>query len=146
MSNALHPMNHSPPVHRIFQDKNITVGCHTPLKEIFPTQGLNLNLLYLLYWQAGSLTLGPPRKPKNTGTSVKYVIKFNGIFKGWKCNSSEFSPVKIDFWQILSSEITRKPGNGIEIVLDRLGEILAPTHKWAAPRCFHLNGNAPGGE
>ena len=34
---------------------NTGVGCHALLQEIFPTQGLNLSLLGLLHWQAGSL-------------------------------------------------------------------------------------------
>ena len=37
--------------------KNTGVGCHFLLQEIFPTQGLNLCLLHLLHWQAGSLPL-----------------------------------------------------------------------------------------
>ena len=39
------------------------MGCHALLQEIFPTQGLNPHLLYLLHWQAGSLPLEPPGKP-----------------------------------------------------------------------------------
>ena len=35
-----------------FSGKNIGVGCHFLLKGIFLTQGLNLCLLCLLYWQA----------------------------------------------------------------------------------------------
>ena len=35
--------------------KDTAVGCHFLLQGIFPTQGLNLRLLSLLYWQAGSL-------------------------------------------------------------------------------------------
>ena len=38
------------------------MGCHALLQEIFPTQGLNLNLLHLLHWQVGSLPLAPPEK------------------------------------------------------------------------------------
>ena len=34
--------------------KNTGVGCHTGLQGIFLTQGLNLCLLCLLYWQVGS--------------------------------------------------------------------------------------------
>ena len=45
--------------------KNTGVGCHVLLQGIFPTQGLNPCLLHLLYWQAGSLPLVPPGKPKN---------------------------------------------------------------------------------
>ena len=36
------------------------MGCHALLQRI---QGLNLCLLCLLYWQAGSLPLVPPGKP-----------------------------------------------------------------------------------
>ena len=42
--------------------KNTQVGCHPLLQGIFPTQGLNLHLLHLLHWQAGSLPLVPPGK------------------------------------------------------------------------------------
>ena len=38
-------------------------GYHSLLQGIFPTQGLNLGLLCLLYWQAGSLPLAPRGKP-----------------------------------------------------------------------------------
>jgi len=37
-------------------------GCPCPSPGIFPTQGLNLHLLHLLHWQAGSLPLAPPGK------------------------------------------------------------------------------------
>ena len=43
--------------------KNNGVGCHTLLQGIFLTQRSNLQLLYLLYWQAGSLPLASPGKP-----------------------------------------------------------------------------------
>ena len=45
--------------------KNTGLGCHVLLQGIFPTQGLGPCLLHLLYWQAGSLPLVPPGKPKN---------------------------------------------------------------------------------
>ena len=38
-------------------------GCHALLQGIFPTQGSNPCLLYLLHWQAGSLPLASPGKP-----------------------------------------------------------------------------------
>ena len=41
-------------VHRISQARILEVGCHFLLQEIFPTQGLNPNLLCLLHWQADS--------------------------------------------------------------------------------------------
>ena len=40
-----------------FLGKNTGVGCHFLLQGIFPSQGLNQHLLYLLYWQADSLPL-----------------------------------------------------------------------------------------
>ena len=53
------PMDCSPPgssVHGIDSPgKNTGVGCHALLQGIFPTQGSNLCLLYLLHWQAGVL-------------------------------------------------------------------------------------------
>ena len=43
-----------------FSSKNTGVGCHFLLQGIFSTQGLNLILLCLLHWEAGSLPLSPP--------------------------------------------------------------------------------------
>ena len=40
-------------------------GLHVLLQGIFLTQGLNMSILCLLYWQIGSLPLAPPRKPHN---------------------------------------------------------------------------------
>ena len=45
--------------------KNTGVGCHALLQGIFLIQGLNLCLLCLLDWQAGSLLLEPPGKPSS---------------------------------------------------------------------------------
>ena len=45
-------MDRSPPgssVHGDSPGKNTGVGCHDLLQGIFPTQGLNLHLLYLLH-------------------------------------------------------------------------------------------------
>ena len=56
------PLDCSPPgssVHGIFPGKNTGVGCHALLQGIFPTQGSNPRLLYLLQRQAGSLPLAP---------------------------------------------------------------------------------------
>ena len=60
-------MDCSPPgssLHGDFLGKNTGVGCHALLQGIFLTQELNLPLLRLLHWQAGSLPLAPPGKPK----------------------------------------------------------------------------------
>ena len=62
------PMDCSLPgssVHGNSPSKNSGVGCHFLLQGIFLTQGLNLNLLLLLPWQAGSLPLSPLGSPKN---------------------------------------------------------------------------------
>ena len=60
------PTDCSPPgssVHGDSPGKNTGVGCHALLQGIFPTQGSKLWVLYLLYWQVGSLSLVPPEKP-----------------------------------------------------------------------------------
>ena len=44
--------------------KHTGVGCHALFQGIFPTQGSNPHLLSLLHWQAGSLPLVPPGKPR----------------------------------------------------------------------------------
>ena len=44
--------------------KNNRLGCHALPQRIFPTQGLDLCLFYLLHWQAGSLPLASPGKPR----------------------------------------------------------------------------------
>ena len=44
--------------------KNTGVCCHALLQGIFPNQGTNLSLLCLLHWQAASLLLEPPGKPR----------------------------------------------------------------------------------
>ena len=41
------------------------MDCHALFQGIFPTQGLNPYILHLLHWQAGSLPLAPPGKPKD---------------------------------------------------------------------------------
>ena len=56
------PMDCSPPGSSVYGDspgKSIEVGCHVLLQGIFPSQGLNLYLLHLQHWQAGSLPLAP---------------------------------------------------------------------------------------
>ena len=42
------------------------MGCHALLQGIFPTPGLNPQLLCLLHWRVGSLPLAPPEKPPVT--------------------------------------------------------------------------------
>ena len=60
-------MDYSPPgssVHGDSPGKNTGGGCLSLLQGIFPTQGSNLHLLGLLHWQASSLPVVPPGKPK----------------------------------------------------------------------------------
>ena len=45
--------------------KSIALSCRVLLQGIFWIQESNSHLLHLLYWQAGSLPLGPPGKPIN---------------------------------------------------------------------------------
>ena len=40
--------------------KNTGVSCHALFQGTFLTQGMNLSLLCLPHWQAGSLPLAPP--------------------------------------------------------------------------------------
>ena len=54
---------HEAPLSMGFSRQEYCSGCHALLQGIFPTQGLNLHLLHLLYWQAGSLPLVPSGKP-----------------------------------------------------------------------------------
>ena len=60
------PTDYSSPTRLLYPwdspGKNTGVGCHALVQGIFPTQGSNLRLLYLLHWQAGSLPLAPPGK------------------------------------------------------------------------------------
>ena len=50
------------PLPRGFSRPEYWSGLTFPPQGIFPTQGSNLRLLYLLHWQAGSLPLVPPGK------------------------------------------------------------------------------------
>ena len=49
----------APPSMEFPMDKNPGVGCHFLLQGIFLTRGSNPRLLYLLHWQAGSLSPVP---------------------------------------------------------------------------------------
>ena len=79
--------------------KNTGVGCHAFLQEIFLTQGLNLSLLSLLYWQADSSPMchlgGPLIKQYNTSNISR-------IFYGIRSSPMHFfscvynSPVPCD--------------------------------------------------
>ena len=57
-------------------------GCHFLFQWIFPTQGSNPCLLGLLNWQAGSLPLEPPGKPRRFGR-----VQFHCIYMYSVCVS-----------------------------------------------------------
>ena len=62
------PMDYSSPgssVHGIIQAKILKWVAIFSSRGIFPTQGVNPWLLCLLHWQAGSLPLVPPGKPRS---------------------------------------------------------------------------------
>ena len=66
-------------------------GLPWPSPGIFPTQGSNPGVLYLLHWHAGSLSLAPPGKPLEPSileTQVKQMgdgalWKDGGVRRGW---------------------------------------------------------------
>ena len=53
-----------------FPGKNTGAGCHFLLQGIFPTQGSNLHLLCLLYWQVDFFTTAPLGKQVMTTDSI----------------------------------------------------------------------------
>ena len=58
--------------------KNTGVYSHSLLQGVFPTQGLNLHLLCLLYWQTDSLPLsqlGSPLKWENSTLQISQVVE-----------------------------------------------------------------------
>ena len=68
-STLCNPMDCSLPASSVHGDspgKTTGVGCHVLLQGIFLTQGSNLCLFCLLLWQAGSLPLASPEKPRGT--------------------------------------------------------------------------------
>ena len=69
------PMDCSPPgssVHGDSPGKKTGVGCHALLQGIFPTQGLNQHLLWVLHWQVGSLSLMSPGK-------LLLIVQFSSV-------------------------------------------------------------------
>ena len=80
------PMDCSPPdstVQRILQARILKcVTMPSSNKSSWPRDQTYV-YLYLLHWQAGSLTLLPPGKPKNAGMGSHFLLQ--GIFptQGW---------------------------------------------------------------
>ena len=71
------PMDHGWPARllcpRDSPGKNTRVEWHALLQGIFVTWGLNPHLLCFLHWQAGSLPLVPPGKPKKKIDYLKRI-------------------------------------------------------------------------
>ena len=77
-----------------FPGKNTGVGCHFLFQGIFPTQQLNLGLLYLLHWLVGSLSL-KVRKLQQcasglTTTDHKHTLSFASLFNTLEVEKQEF--------------------------------------------------------
>ena len=64
-------------IHGILQARKLGWVVMPSSKGIFPTQGSNLSLLYLLHWQAGSLPLVPTWKTQGRATQ-----SISGLSKG----------------------------------------------------------------
>ena len=97
-----------------YSGKNGGVGCHGLLQGIFPTQGSNPQLLYLLHWKAGSLPLAQPGKSLQvyipswtcllyvdppaveTLSFLFFIISNSHVLQGHLHEASQFSPVCSD--------------------------------------------------
>ena len=78
--------------------KNTGVGCHAFLQGIFPTQGSNLCLLYLLHWQPGSLPLVPPTDAVYTHTHAHTRTHTEEYY--WAMKKSEIMPFSATFMDL----------------------------------------------
>ena len=107
--------------------KDTGVGCHALLQGIFPTQGSN-HVSCLLHWQAGSLPLVPPGRPKVlvmvqiTKTSIierKLVyLVYNMLRCKFLCNFYIFSSaslVRHRAWRITTSARLSHPGRSRQL-------------------------------
>ena len=75
MSDSLRPIGLSPTKLLCPWDspgRNTGVGGHALLQGIFPTQGLNLCLFYLLHWQVDYLPLRPLGSPISTVLQINH--------------------------------------------------------------------------
>ena len=83
----------------IFPDKNTGTGYHALLQGIFPTQGLNPFLLWLLHWQEDSLLLG------HLGSQQCNIIQVKNeseVFKQVKDARSYRIPTSIPFFSCIT--------------------------------------------
>ena len=102
-------------VHWILQAQILELGCHAFHQGIFPTQGSNLSLLCLLYWQADSLPPAPPERPQFSVISWALCI----LCYQYSCLEN---PTDREAWQAAVHRVTQS-----WIQLQRLGtNILCP--------------------
>ena len=103
------------------------MGCHALLQGIFLTQGLNSCLLRLLHWQAGSLALAPPGKPRPPSQRV-LLIKSEWIFSGHNEHAPAlgFSGASRTWWTLSKNEYN----------IELFSESLSPTV--SDPFCLSL--------
>ena len=94
-------IGHEAPLSMGFSRQEYWSGLPCPLLGIFPTQGSNPRLLYRLHWQAGSLLLAPPGKPRAVITKFYKLsgLHISGdqksaIKEGGTCSS--LSPWNVD--------------------------------------------------
>ena len=92
------------------KNKNTRVGCHSLLQGIFPIQGLNPCLLYLLHWQTDSFLLAPPGKPPPTEyfapISNRNSINFSATIRvtwGFCLGPHQRVPLFLQYDRLLSS-------------------------------------------
>ena len=71
---------------------------------IFLTQGLNLRLLCLLVWQAGSLPLAPPGKPVKVADNIHSLYQTQ-VFQREGNRSTNGNPVHDRLSHVLYNEI-----------------------------------------
>ena len=75
-------------------------GCHSLLQGIFLTQWLNLHLLYLLHWQAGSSPLAPPGKSLSFYVVVQLLSCVQLFVTQWIAAHHASLPLTL-FWSLL---------------------------------------------
>ena len=68
--------------------KTTGVGCHVLLHGIFPTQGSNSCLLFLLHWRADSLPLAAPVKSRLCGSSIFIFLRNRHSFFNSGCKNA----------------------------------------------------------
>ena len=87
-----------------FPGKNSGVGCHSLLWGIFPIQGSNPCLLYLLHWQVDSLPLAPHGNPLCLWKYYLYMPDFS-VFSSHILSFCYLSQVKQHFVILFSIPI-----------------------------------------